>query len=447
MIKKIFYFIVLLSLISMSSYAKAVSDFIKKSDFEFYSTTSIYVKNKKNNKVIYKKNEKKLLNPASTLKLLTFGAAYKVLGENYKFETAVYQDLNSNLYIKLGADPMLSSADLVRLFRDVKEKLDTTKINNIYIDSTIIDKTPYPSGWMQEDIWPKQRMITPYIVDDNLTDILLKRSSLATNIDILQSDDYKIPIINELRPGNVQNYSILKNYGENSPIITFNGTLKEDETIKLPVLNPEINFVIKISKALNKNNYLYDRILQFRKIPSAGITKIASCNHTIETVSKNILYLSDNFTSEVVSKVAAAKHINYSHPATNEDMIKMFHDVYGSFLTPEIKITDSSGVSRNNFLNTDFMVNAMIYIADITKTECLLPASNTGTLTDRLLFLKDNLRAKTGTLADMSGIMGMLNSKKCNKLYFAIIIQNTPKRKALLKNFEDNIITLIWRKY
>ena len=72
-----------------------------------------------------------------------------------------------------------------------------------------------------------------------------------------------------------------------------------------------------------------------------------------------------------------------------------------------------------------------------------MSAPNQGTLINRMLFLKDNLKAKTGTLSNMSAIAGILNSKKNNELSFAIIIQNSPKRSAVLKNFEDNIISLL----
>ena len=74
---------------------------------------------------------------------------------------------------------------------------------------------------------------------------------------------------------------------------------------------------------------MYDRKIQFAKTPSA-VTRIASFSHNINEVSKGILLGSDNFASEVVSKVAASKYIGNTRPATNEDMINMFYDVYKS---------------------------------------------------------------------------------------------------------------------
>ena len=70
-----------------------------------------------------------------------------------------------------------------------------------------------------------------------------------------------------------------------------------------------------------------------------------------------------------------------------------------------------------------------------------------GTLTQRLLPVKDNLRAKTGTLSKMSSITGSVKTQKGNDVLFTIIVQNSPKRKAVLKNFENTIIGIIYRKY
>ena len=201
--KKILLLILAVFTFSTYSQANEINKYIKQSDFGLKSTVSIYAKNDK--KVIYKTHSEKLLNPASILKTLTFGAGYLVLGENYNFETALYKDSSNNYYIKLSGDTLLTSKDLVNLFSKIKK----CKINNIYIDDSIIEKTMYPAGWMQEDMFPTERAITPYIVDNNMTQIALKRSSLATTIDIIQNDSYKIPIIKLITPPTIEVYKIL----------------------------------------------------------------------------------------------------------------------------------------------------------------------------------------------------------------------------------------------
>ena len=438
--KKIFLSILSIFLLTNCSIASEISRYIKKSDFELKSTVSIYAKS--DNKVAFKTHSTKLLNPASVLKALTFGASYIVLGDDYNFETALYKDANNNYYVKLGGDTLLTTRNLADLFSKIKN----CKINSIYIDDSIIEKTMYPQGWMQEDMFPAERAITPYIIDNNMTEIALKRSSLATTIDIIQNDSYKIPIINQLKLGEKQDYKIEKMYGEDSSILGFTGTIAQDEIINLPVLKPEINFDIKLREALKKAEVKYLNNICTKKVPQ-GAVKVNSVSHSIDDISKNILLNSDNFSAETVFKVAAAKYINYSHSATLNDAIKMFEEVYQNEWAEGIKISDGSGVSRHNLVNSEFVVNCLEKLFKNEKFKNLFASANQGTLANRLPFLENNLRAKTGTLSDMSSIAGTMTSKKGNNITFAMIIQNSPKRKAILKNFENNIITILYRKY
>ena len=76
----------------MPIFANEIQKHIKQSGFGTSSTVGIYIIKKNSDKVLYKRNEQKLLNPASTMKVLTFGASYLELGKDYRFETAVYKD-------------------------------------------------------------------------------------------------------------------------------------------------------------------------------------------------------------------------------------------------------------------------------------------------------------------------------------------------------------------
>ncbi len=424
--------------------AGEIDKLIRESNFDLRSTVSILAQDAKTENILYKKNEKKLLNPASTLKVLTFGASYLELGPDYEFETALYKDGANNLYVKLSGDVLLSQNDLNKLFATLKTKIDVSKIKNIYIDDTIIDKMPYPLGWMEDDIWPKSRAITPYIVDKNFVQIAIKRSSLATKVDIIQNDPYKMAIINELKIGPVQDFKISRMFGETSPIIAFSGTVSKDELINLPVLSPEINFNIKLRKAIEKNEIIYLNKIISRKTPKDAV-KLAFVSHDIKQISKNILHNSDNFAAEVVFKVAAAKYVNYNHPARLEDAISMLQNYFP--FEEGIVVSDGSGVSRYNLLSCEFMNNALLKLFKSGDFKELLPTANEGTLKDRVLFLENNLRAKTGTLSKISSVAGILKTKKGNEIVFCSIIQNSPKRAAVLKNFEDVMMSELYRRY
>lgn len=448
--KKIISFIVFLCLLIIPCEAKTIDKVISQSNLGLRSALALYIINSDTNKVIYKKNEQKLLNPASTLKLITFSTSYKVLGPDYLFKTALYKSGN-DLYLKLGGDALLTSKDLEDLFKDAKTKVDFNQINNIYIDDSIMNKyLPYPSGWMQDDIWPHSRMITPYIIDNNKVKIAIQRSSLATKVDIVQNDEYKLPIINDLTlsldESKIQDIKIEKMYGEDSSIIKFSGTANKDEMFDLPVLKPEINFNIKLRNALEKNKIVFMKKINAKSMPQ-NAQEIAFVSHSIDEIGKKILLNSDTFGAETVFRIAAAKHINYKHPATMQDAIDMFYEINAPYKEEDIKVTDGSGVSRYNLISAKVAVEIFNKLNKETDVSKIMATPGSGTLKNRMLFLEGNLRAKTGTLSNMSALLGTLKTKKGRQIIFCTIIQNSPKRKAILKNFENDLITTIYRRY
>ena len=445
--KKAFIFIVTFLILQFSAvFANEINRIISQNDFELKSTIGILAVDKNSDRILYEKHSKKLLNPASVLKSLTFGASYFTLGSDYEFKTKLYRDYQNNLYVKLGADPLLSSNNLIDLFKTFREQNPNFKINNIYIDDSIIDKTPYPDGWMEDDIWPENPAITPYIVDNNMFEIAISRSSLATKVDIIQNGSYKLPVVNELTLGEKQDYTIEKLYGENSPIVTFRGTIAKDEIIKMPVLQPELNFKIKLLDALHKAKVNYYAPVNPKKVPNNAV-ELNYVSHTIDEVSIPILHDSNNFVSEVVFRVAAAKYINYSQNATLNDGINMFYSIFPASDCEGIKIADASGVSRYNLVCCDYVASCLKTIFGCEGLKNLFATSGEGTLKERLGFLENNVRAKTGTLSGVSSIAGILTSRENREIIFVIITQNSPKRKAVLKNFENTVISILYRRY
>ena len=131
-------------------------------DLDKETTVSVSVKDIQSGKTVYDRYDKKLLHPASSLKIFTLWASIDTLGSNYSFDTKILKDSQNNIYIKLGADPMLKYSDLRQLVR----LANIDKINKIYIDDTIIDNTPYPTGWLTDD-FQEMAMISPYTLNQN----------------------------------------------------------------------------------------------------------------------------------------------------------------------------------------------------------------------------------------------------------------------------------------
>ena len=439
--KKIIALLLVSAFISPYAFADEVSKYVKKMHFGRGAKESVLIVDVDKNKILYKKNENEILNPASVLKVLTFGRAYKILGKGYKFETELLQDSSNNIYVKLGADVLLTQDDLNLLI----SKLKKVEINEIFIDDSIFENEKYPTTWLDEDKWPTQGEITPYIIDKNIVEIALNRSSLTKNVDIIQNDEYKIPIVNELKIGEVQDIKIARLYGENSPIINLQGYIEKDEVISLPILNPEINFNIKLNKALEENKILYDKCINVKKTPLEA-SKIASVSHSIEEISSLVLHNSDNFVSEIVLKVATSKYFA-KDKVLFTDVIKMLEESYAPYMSQKDRFADASGVSRQNLLTTKTIYSIFSELLKNNDFKNLMESANQGTMADRLLFLQDNLKVKTGTMRDLSSICANFKTRKNTNIILVSIVQDTKMRKSLLKNFENTLIGKIYKIY
>lgn len=119
----------------------------------------------------------------------------------------------------------------------------------------------------------------------------------------------------------------------------------------------------------------------------------------------------------------------------------MFNDycVKNKIDNSRIRITDASGVSKNNLVSADFVTEFLV-VNKNNKIMEKLPKPGEGTLTHRMLPIKENLRAKTGTLSDLSSIAGYLVSKKGKKYTFCIMINDMKLSASDKKMLEDFII-------
>ena len=432
-----------------SNFTGPVNDILSSYNFDHDSVISIAVKDK-NGENVYSKNQYKYLNPASALKLFTMAASLNELGGDYKFQTAFYKDKNNNIYLKLSGDPILKTADIEQLAKNLKQN-HKGKINKIYIDDSVIDMLPYPNGWMSDDIWPNSPKISPYMIDFNTVKVDFLLSEDKKDLRIVQKSPYKFSFVNKLQTGSKTDFTFIEDETHNT--IDVIGTISSSVTDKpVPVLNPRYFFCQKMNEAINKAGIRFTDKFQFAKTPKDAVL-IAKFERPADEVIKHILQTSDNIGAEMVFKVAGGKFANENGLIKNSAMaagttqngINMFINYYQNLgLDPrQVRITDGSGVSRYNAMNVDWMTDALSKIDfDFEK---FLPTGGVGTLDKRLREIKGCVYLKTGTLVGSSSLVGIIKTKD-NVYYYASNIMSYNRNKSLVKAAEDEIIFEIYRR-
>jgi D-alanyl-D-alanine carboxypeptidase/D-alanyl-D-alanine-endopeptidase (penicillin-binding protein 4) len=247
------------------------------------------------------------------------------------------------------------------------------------------------------------------------------------------------------------NISVERNLELAQNALILNGTVAKNIVFKtLPVPSPKINFVLRLEEVIRNKKLEYYSPIAYAKLPEKNVYLVETVEHSIEELIPKILKSSDNLVAETLFKTAGAKYANSQGNITNSlDMLNSYLDKL-NISHDDLKIVDGSGVSKNNLMTSDYMTNFLNYLSkdeNFDKYLELLPTSGEGTLKDRMLYFKGNLRAKTGTLSDTSAIAGYIVSRKGNMYSFDIMINDAKTSTSDKKNIEEQILRSIYANY
>lgn len=411
---------------------------------------SVSVKNVYNDKVLYEHHSKKPISPASTQKVITATVSTDTLGNDFSFQTTLYKTSNNELQLKLSGDPLLTKGDLSNLMKAAKAKNIVTP-KGFYIDDFVMDDVEWGEGWQWDDeLNPLMPRFSSYNLDRNLLSVIVDPSPKKGAPGLIKPTTfYPITFMNLTITGEENSVKLSKNNTLAPNMITLNGEIKERTSLTFPVNSPKRYFLIKLDEAVRgaKIEY-YDNFLQ-RKTPN-NIYLISEIKHPLRPVLLAIYKKSDNLAAETLFKVAGGKFVNNTGALKNS--IKMFEEYCNkhNLKNEDIKIVDGSGVSKNNLMTADFMTDFLLLQAkreDFDEYMHLFPTAGEGTLQNRMLYFKDTIYAKTGTLSDISSICGYLKTQKGTLVAFDIMISDPKTSSSAKKTTEEQIIRAIYNRY
>ncbi len=415
------------------------------------SAISVSIKDVKTGDVVYELNEKTPMLPASTLKLLTSVAAYDTLGKNFVYSTRLYKSTNNDLHLQLVGDPLLTSNDLTKLIETAKSKNIAPK--GFYIDDTAFDKNEWGEGWQwDDDLNPLMPKFSVFNIDKNMIKIEVAPTVNNAGARVTVKPFYPVAFMNHIvtdysQPNNIK----FDKNGVFAPnMLNAAGTVSRLTHKTIPAQSPKMNFVLRLEEAIRNKKLEYFGLIGFAQLPKENIYLVDEAEHLIDDVIVKILKSSDNLAAETLFKTSGAVWAGSQGSIENSlGMLNSYLSKIG-INSEDIKVVDGSGVSKNNIMTADFMSNLLVYIAnneeyDDFRTKFSTPGE--GTLKNRMLYFKDNLRAKTGTLSDASAIAGYITSRK-GKLYaFDIMINDAKTSPADKKNIEEQILRNIYTNY
>lgn len=143
-------------------------DNLLKSDMFETSQVGMMVYDLDADSAIYCHNERQLMRPASTMKLLTAITAIDKLGGSYQFKTdlcytgeVIDGTLSGNIYCVGGFDPRFNIDDMRAFVESIRKMGVDTIRGTIYADKSMKDEAQYGEGWCWDDDNP---ILSPLLV-------------------------------------------------------------------------------------------------------------------------------------------------------------------------------------------------------------------------------------------------------------------------------------------
>ncbi len=420
------------------------------------SAVSVSIKEVKSGNTLYSLNERVPRNPASTLKIVTSAVALDALGADYQLKTQFYKSTNNDVYLKLSGDPLLTSKDLEQLMITARAKNIEPK--NLYIDSSIFDEVEWGEGWQWDDnLNPLMPKFSAFNVNGNITSVFVKPMSNGSVADVYTKPFYPYLFMNSaMTDYKKENNLKFSRFVEDSPLfsegarrnmLVVSGDVSKIYSRTIPVFSPSINFALRLKEAIQSAKFQYFGNYAKAKLPTHDVYLIDEISRGLPPILTKILKTSDNLAAESLYKHAGAVWAKKSGSIQNSTNMTSAYLNNLKISSDDIRIVDGSGVSKNNLMTSDFMSEFLVYKAsenDFETFKSYLPAPGEGTLKNRMLYFKDNIRAKTGTLSDTSAIAGYITSRRGKVYAFDIMITDAKTTPADKKNVEEQILRNVY---
>ena len=398
---------------------------------------SVFVVSLDTDDVLYRKNITSLLNPASTLKILTAAAALKYLGPGYRFETEFYLSPERDLYIVGKGDPSLVIEEL-RIVAAEIASIGFKKIRNIIINDSYFDG--YTSPGLPEDKKHYNSYTGALSLNFNRGVI---RVSPGKGIGdpakvVFDAGDTEIEINNKVTTSGRRTRTKIEllepEVGKEDLFIVEGQIPQKSKTryFKQHIFIPPLFVAGALKTLLEENGVTVTGKIWRGGKPNRAKLVLTHKSKPISEIGADMNKFSNNFIAEQLLKTLGARHV--SEPGSSQKGVTVLKDYLKKLeLNPaRYTVVNGSGLSYDNRIDTVLLITV---IRDMYHDQHLWPpfsdslsiAGKDGTLrrrkSSKLLYKR--LRAKTGSVDYVKTIAGIVPAANGETIAFAILLNGS----------------------
>ncbi len=439
-------------------------------------------------------SSKKLMIPASNMKLISTGAALSRLGGDFRYSTDIAHDgvisdgiLHGNLYIIGNGDPLLGSKDslaipLEKTFGEWERVIRRAGIESI--EGHIVGDGRWMDGMPEEPSWQWNDIGTYY--GTGTSGLNFYENMISFNASIKHEDGKELVKIKQIYPStswmNIINNAVVGDVStgdrlymytsELAPIAEIRGTYAIDRGMKQVDFSnkyPEYTCAVYFKNYLEKNGIrctggaadfkLKNSWISGQKPPygiSAQGDSLKIIGTTYSPTLKDIIFKtnheSNNLLAETLFRTlgkvdSGDSSYEPSRTACTEILKKMMGTDYS-----RVRIQDGSGLSRQNLISADFICSFLESMMHSDYFEDFLwslavPAENGSMryiMTRQPKQLRARIRVKSGSMNNIRCYSGYILPADFNPVHGATIPDEVREKIIVFSIMTGGFITSVW---
>lgn len=466
------FFTIVLCLTLFQAHAKSIEQ------YQHYLPTGTNVAvivqpvNSSNTLVDY--NSQLMMLPASTQKVVTALAATLELGRDYRFQTTFESKgkiqngaLQGDLLARFSGDPSLTRKQITNMVSQLKSKGITRITGSLVVDISIFASHDRPSGWSwNNNTHCYSAPPGAAVIDQNCFYVKLEpttKSGELIKANVLPG--YPVKVSSEARAfapkAKEARYCEFDIVARDNNQFTLTGCLaqqKQAVTLSFAIQDSSLYAGQVISNELSKAGIKLTGKIKVATQSSGSMPVLASTQSApLSTLLTTMLKRSDNITADTIFRVLGQRYTGT--PGTWRSgavAIKQILKQKAGIDLQNSIVADGSGLSRQNLISANVMMQILQYIAthdtQLGLINMLPVSGKDGTLLGRKS-LKDAgldgmVYAKTGALSDVYNLAGFIKTKSGKQLAFVQLISGySPTegaKKSSLNQFETNLYREIY---
>ncbi len=405
-------------------------------------------------------NPKLVLNPASTMKLLTAAVLLDRLGPNYRFTTSLHgvrQGHQVNELVLRGrGDPSLRTTDLLRMAVSLKNS-GVSKVGENLLDQSYFDAQFVPPAFDQQpNEWaPFRAPVSAIALDGNSVTLNVMPSNVGSPASVWFEPDGLVSnsgqVLTQAANGK-QNIGWTLSTGSNTLLSKISGNVASNlgrQRFKKRVHDPRLLPGYALQRMLRDLGIAVgDRVSEGGANVEAQL--VYNESQPLASLLASLGKDSDNFYAEMLLKVLGATVSGAAGTsAAGSQAILDWLQQQGIWV-PGTHIINGSGLFDANRISAWTLSRTLraAYLSPKLQPEYLSQLSIAGvdgTLKNRLTSFGSSrsVRAKTGTLDATVSLSGYLLRGSQNPIAFTMIVDGVKGRPGELRQLFDQIVSTL----